>query len=450
MELMRRVLLVRTGECAAEPPVPLDLDGWAVVPVDLYTEPGRLAELGAAVGIALVNRVDAAEMRALERLTASPDIDWIALVRPEILATPDSDFSRLVLDGFHDYHTLPVDCARLRFDLGHAFGRASLRAQLRDGKAAEGVRHRMIGRSRVMRELFRQLDKVAKVDAPVLIGGETGTGKELAARAIHRGSSRAGQPFVAVNCGSLPATLIQSELFGYERGAFTGAHQRKVGSIEAASGGTLFLDEIGDLPLESQATLLRFLQEKTIVRLGSTQPVSVDVRVVAATHIDLEDAVRRGAFREDLFYRLNVLHLRVPALRHRSDDIELIAQEFFRDRRHQRSPQVQGFSREARDAMRAHHWPGNVRELLNRVQNAMVMSENRLISPADLGLEQDREAANVVTLHGARAKIEQDVIRRSLLRANHNVSQAARQLGISRVTMYRLMSKFSIDAKCPV
>jgi transcriptional regulator with PAS, ATPase and Fis domain len=296
-----------------------------------------------------------------------------------------------------------------------------------------------------MLDLYAKLDRVTRVDAPVLITGESGTGKELVARAIHQHSRRARGPFVPVNCGGLPESLVHSELFGHERGSFTGAHQRKIGSIEAASGGTIFLDEIGDLPLELQANLLRFLQEKTIVRVGSTQRIPIDVRVIAATHVDLDKAVQEGRFREDLFYRLNVLHLSVPALRERSGDIELLVQALFEEFADQKNAVVQGFSREAMRAMAAYAWPGNVRELMNRVQHAMIMSEHRLIRPADLGLSSSTMARNVITLSRARAAAESDVIRITLRNNANNVSRAARELGISRVTLYRLMEKFGID-----
>jgi transcriptional regulator with PAS, ATPase and Fis domain len=303
----------------------------------------------------------------------------------------------------------------------------------------------MVGKSRPMLDLYAKLDRVTRVDAPVLITGESGTGKELVARAIHQHSRRAAGPFVPVNCGGLPESLVHSELFGHERGSFTGAHQRKIGSIEAASGGTIFLDEIGDLPLELQANLLRFLQEKVIVRVGSTQRIPIDVRVIAATHVELDRAVREGRFREDLYYRLNVLHLSVPPLRERSGDIELLVAALFDAFADQKNSIVQGFGREAMRAMAAYSWPGNVRELMNRVQHAMIMSEHRLITPADLGLSSSSTPKNVITLSRARAAAESDVIRITLRNNANNVSRAARQLGISRVTLYRLMEKFGID-----
>jgi DNA-binding NtrC family response regulator len=302
----------------------------------------------------------------------------------------------------------------------------------------------MVGTSPVMQALFRDIRKVGAVDAPVLIQGESGTGKELTALAIHARSRRAGAPFMAVNCGALPANLIQSELFGHEKGAFTGAHQRKIGRIEAAAGGTIFLDEIGDLSLDLQVNLLRFLQAKTIERVGGTQSLQVDVRVIAASHVDLERAVAEGRFREDLYYRLNVLHLRVPALRERESDIELLARFFFEKFAKEKNPQVRGFSQQALQVMNTYAWPGNVRELINRIRRAMVMCENRLIAPGDLGLERRGVKRTIRTLGGARAAAEKEAIRYALQYARNNVSRAARELGISRVMLYRLKQKYGI------
>ena len=415
--------------------------GWAIrVATDVATALAIAAE-GHHVGLAWLESPDSFDWSELETLTANQRSEWIATLSTDSLRRPG--FGKFILERFYDYHALPLDLPRLLVLLGRAYAKALLKYSLNDAEEWVG-KFQMIGRSPAMQELYRQLNKIAKVDAPVLISGQSGTGKELAARAIHRHSKRVGAPFVPVNCGALPTHLIQSELFGHEKGAFTGAHARKLGSIESAAGGVIFLDEIGDLPLELQSNLLRFLQEKTIVRVGSTQRIPIDVRVIAATHVDLEQAVAAHRFRGDLFYRLNVLRLHVPALCERIDDISLLAQTFFRDLIHQRSPQVQGFSLRALRAMATYQWPGNVRELINRVQNAMIMSENRLISDADLGLSVAANEDRITTLDGARAASERDVIRRSLLHNNNNVSQAARQLGISRVTLYRLMSKFEI------
>jgi DNA-binding NtrC family response regulator len=279
----------------------------------------------------------------------------------------------------------------------------------------------------------------------VLIGGESGTGKELAAHAIHNMSARSRHAFVAVNCGALPTHLIQSELFGHEKGAFTGAYQRKIGRMEAAQGGTLFLDEIADLPLDLQANLLRVLQDKVIERLGSSQPIQLDIRVIAATHINLRDAVAKGRFREDLYYRLNVINLQAPPLRERQGDVELLAQALLGQFAGDNGGKVKGFSRQALRAMNQYAWPGNVRELINRIRQGVIMAEHPYLTPEDLGME--RRAADVgrPTLDDARARAEIDAIRAALRRCQHNVSEAARELGVSRATLYRLLERYALS-----
>lgn len=255
-----------------------------------------------------VLRLQAQHLRhpdAVKDMIKRSNTEWIAVLSAEELRMQNvGDF---VCEWFFDFHTLPFDVSRVQVTLGRAFGMARLR-----GKGAvhlDEPQHELLGESRPIRELRKLLGKLAPTESPVLICGESGTGKELVARTLHRQSQRRDQPFIAINCGAIPEHLIQSELFGHEKGAFTGAHQRKVGRIEAANGGTLFLDEIGDLPLELQANLLRFLQEKHIERVGSNQPIPVDVRVLAATHVDLDKAIEQGRFREDLYYRLNVLQV---------------------------------------------------------------------------------------------------------------------------------------------
>ena len=355
------------------------------------------------------------------------------------------EYRDLIFDRMFDYLTLPVDVQRLAATLGHAYGRATLRPGT--ASAEVGVRELpIVGQAPAITRLLRQINRIAKVDAPALICGESGTGKELVAHAIHSSSNRASAPFVVVNCGAIPATLIQSELFGHEKGSFTGADRQRRGLIEAANGGTLFLDEIGDLPLEMQTNLLRFLQESTIDRVGSTKAIHVDVRVIAATHVQLEAAVASGAFRKDLYYRLNVLPLSVPPLRERGEDVILLAEHFFHKFASDRGCKLKGFSRRATTAMAAHDWPGNVRELVNRIRRAMVLAEGKLIVPADLGLDNLAEASIRVPLDEARMNAERHAIAESLQSAGKNVSFAAKQLRISRMTLYRLMAKHHISA----
>jgi DNA-binding NtrC family response regulator len=279
----------------------------------------------------------------------------------------------------------------------------------------------------------------------VFISGESGTGKELTAVAIHERSARRKQPFVAINCGAIPAHLLQSELFGYERGAFTGANQRKIGRVEAANGGTLFLDEIGDLPLESQASLLRFLQERKIERLGGHGSTPVDVRIISATHVDMQTAMIEGRFRADLYHRLCVLQLDEPPLRSRGKDIELLANhmlERFKKDAHRR---LRGFSPDAIAAIHNYGWPGNVRKLINRIRRAIVMSEEQQISAADLELGDYVEVAPV-SLAQAREFAERQAIELALLRHRGRLGDAAQELGISRVTLYRLLNAHGLRA----
>jgi DNA-binding NtrC family response regulator len=391
------------------------------------------------VGLVMFDVPPVLVQEEMEQLVAgSPATEWIAMVASRAVA--DEASWVFVLNSFHDYHTLPADPQRLAMAIGHAHGKASLRRFLARAQQVS-ERFGIYGASPVMLDFFRQLEKVVKADLPVLIGGESGTGKELVSQAIHRYSRRSDGPFVVVNCGAIPGGLIQSELFGHERGAFTGALQRKIGSIEAAHGGVLFLDEIGDLPMELQANLLRVLQERTVIRLGSNQPVPVNCRLVAATHVDLQKAVAAGTFREDLYYRLNVIHLKLPPLRERSGDIQLLAEVVLRKFAAANKSRVVGFATEALRAMNAYPWPGNVRELINRVHSAVIMSENRLISAADLGLESHVPARQGISLENARASFERDMIEASLRANGNNMTLAARQLGVSRVTLYRILNR---------
>ncbi|MFT5717882.1 MAG: PAS domain S-box-containing protein [Oleiphilaceae bacterium] len=303
----------------------------------------------------------------------------------------------------------------------------------------------MIGVSPQIQNLLAQIDKIAAVAAPVMITGESGTGKELAAKAIHDRSSYSKGPFVAVNCGAIASSLVQAELFGYEKGAFTDAKKRKIGFIESANGGTIFLDEVGDLPLEQQVNLLRFLQEQTIQRVGGTEHIAIDARVIAATHVDLDRAVKEGRLREDLYYRLNVLQLRTPSLREHSADIEILANYFFNKFSKEKQPNVKGFSQECIQAMKYFPWPGNVREMMNRIRRGMVMCDKKLISSADLGIESSTSTGfNELSLREIKDQAEKHAIQEAIARAKQNIALASRHLGISRVMLYRLMNKYDL------
>ena len=378
---------------------------------------------------------------AVKELISRSGTEWIAVLNQEVLRLQNvGDF---VCEWFFDFHTLPFDVSRVQVTLGRAFGMARLR-----GKGTVHIdqpEHELLGDSKPIRDLRRLLSKLAPTESPVLIRGESGTGKELVARTLHRQSQRHNKPFVAINCGAIPEHLIQSELFGHEKGAFTGAHQRKIGRIEAANGGTLFLDEIGDLPLELQANLLRFLQEKHIEHVGGSHQIPVDVRVLAATHVDLEAAIEKKLFREDLYYRLNVLQVVTAPLRERHGDLSMLANHFSHFYSHETGRRPRSFSDDALIAMGKHDWPGNVRELANRVRRGLVLAEGRQIEARDLGLISHHSVvAPMGTLEDYKTRAERQALCDVLNRHSDNLSIAAKVLGISRPTFYRLLHKHQI------
>lgn len=441
----RKVLFVKSKGFSTDPCALLPAADWEVHVASSWSAAARLiGEQHFLVGFVLVANPDLRSCAEIDDfLRAHPTMEWVGGFEASALRLPEC--TDLIFERMFDHLTLPVDAQRLAATLGHAYGRAALQRNPPHLDAAENDSP-IVGRTPEIQRLMRQIKRIAKVDAPVLIGGESGSGKELVAQAIHNASKRARSPFMVVNCGAIPAALIQSELFGHEKGSFTGADRQRQGLIEAANGGTLFLDEIGDLPLEMQTNLLRFLQEGTIDRVGSTKTIRVDVRIVAATHVDLEAAVASGAFRKDLYYRLNVLPVAVPSLRERGDDIRLLAQHFFDRLSNDRGTRLKGFSQRAIVAMINHDWPGNVRELINRIRRALVLAEGKWILPADLGLEQLDEKPQRVPLDQARMNAERHAISETLQSAGKNVSCAAKQLQVSRMTLYRLMAKHRINA----
>ncbi|KJK22476.1 Fis family transcriptional regulator [Burkholderiaceae bacterium 16] len=393
----------------------------------------------------LHNGFDEDDLDAYEPWFGLGHIGWVGLVSS--LDSVPAGPRRLLGMHFADYHTQPCDMEAVARSLGHAFGMAHLRhANASTAGLRSSAPHGMIGRCDAMQDLFRAIGKVAKWDAPVLIAGESGSGKELAAQAIHSASRRGSGPFVAVNCAAIPPTLLLSELFGYERGAFTGALKRKPGRIEMAHGGTLFLDEIGDMPLESQTSLLRFLETGRIERLGGTESISIDARIVSATHVDLEAAVAAERFRSDLYHRLCVLRVKQPPLRERDGDIILLAEHILNDIRKQSPDRIKGFSPAAIRAINAHSWPGNVRELLNRIRHAAAMCENGVVNPADLDLEPPAET-RPLTLAEIREAAELHAIKAALQRHHERLIDVAEELGISRVTLFRMMREHRLQVR---
>ncbi|MFK3789316.1 MULTISPECIES: sigma-54 dependent transcriptional regulator [Pseudomonas] len=411
--------------------------GWDVDSCDLESARERSCD----VGLLRLQSFHLERPEAVKDLISRSGTEWIAVLSQEVLRLQKvGDF---VCEWFFDFHTLPFDVSRVQVTLGRAFGMARLRGQ--GSVHVDQPEHELLGDSRTIRDLRKLLGKLAPTESPVLIRGESGTGKELVARTLHRQSQRHDKPFVAINCGAIPEHLIQSELFGHEKGAFTGAHQRKVGRIEAANGGTLFLDEIGDLPLELQANLLRFLQEKHIERVGGSQPIPVDVRVLAATHVDLEQAITSGRFREDLYYRLNVLQVITAPLRERHGDLGMLASHFAHFYSQETGRRPRSFSEDALVAMGKHDWPGNVRELANRVRRGLVLAEGRQIQAGDLGLQGlSTQDAPMGTLEDYKHRAERQALCDVLNRHSDNLSVAARVLGISRPTFYRLLHKHQI------
>ncbi len=352
--------------------------------------------------------------------------------------------------GAYDFHCKPVEIDVLKVTLKRAVQVYQLEREFKEMQSRLEVDtfEGMFGSSLQMQEVFAKIRKVASSEACVLILGESGTGKEMAAQAIHRLSSRKDGPFVAINCGAIPENLLESELFGHEKGSFTGAHAQRQGRIERAAGGTLFLDEIGEMPPLLQVKLLRFLQEQRFERVGGRKEIELDVRVIAATHVDLSKAMVEGAFREDLYYRLAVIVLKLPPLRDRKGDISLLANAFLRKYAAKDSKKNIRFHDETLRLIEQYNWPGNVRELENRVKRGVIMAEGPRILPVDMELTAP-ESVGVAgrTLKEAREALETTLIQDVLRKHKGKVSSAAAELGISRPTLYELMEKLGIKAK---
>jgi two-component system NtrC family response regulator len=353
---------------------------------------------------------------------------------------------RAVGAGAYDFLCKPVDMDELRLVLQRCVYLAELEQEYRamqDGTRAS-VFEDMLGASPQMQAVFDFIRKVAPTSAPVLILGDSGTGKEMVAQALHHRSAQTGGPFVAINCNSIPENLLESELFGHEKGAFTGADRQRKGHIETAAGGTLFLDEIGELPASVQVKLLRFLQEKCFQRVGGRQEIHSDARVLAATNRNLQESVASGKFREDLYFRLAVVVVKIPPLRERGDDIILVAKAFLRDFGIEHAKTSMTFAPDALRALSLHRWPGNVRELQNRVRRAVIMAEGKRVTAKDLELTDTLSALPPQTLKEARESVEREMVQDALRRHRGKITSAALELGISRPTLYELMEKLGI------
>jgi two-component system NtrC family response regulator len=355
---------------------------------------------------------------------------------------------RAVSLGAYDFYQKPLDPEVLRLIAGRAFQLHALEAQNRMLLQAQ-VRspfEGFIATDDAMLRVCRMIEKVSPTDVSVLILGESGTGKELIARAVHSQSGRKDSRFVAINCAAIPEALLESELFGHEKGAFTGAAKQTLGKIEVASGGTLFLDEIGDMPLALQAKLLRFLQDRVIERVGGRQEIPVNVRVVCATNKDLQQLITEQKFREDLYFRISEVTIKVPPLRERRGGPTVLAHALLRKYNGAQGRPKRGFTEEALAALEAHPWPGNVRELENKVKSAIIMSEGNLLTSEDLGLRAALAGEPLFNLKEVRTRAERQAIHQALSISDGNVSRAAELLGVSRPTLYDLMEKYGITA----
>lgn len=353
--------------------------------------------------------------------------------------------------GAYDFYQKPLDIDALGLIVRRAFALREIEEENRrlvaSSSADKTVLGRMITGAPEMVKVARTIERVAKTSVSVMLLGASGTGKELLAKGLHEASDRASGPFVAINCAAIPENLLESELFGHEKGAFTGAVKTTEGKIESAHGGTLFLDEVGDIPLPLQVKLLRFLQERTIERIGGRRAIAVNTRIVCATHQDLEKMIGAGTFREDLFYRLAEIVVRIPGLAERPGDAVLLAKAFLKRFAAEMNPAVTGFAPDALAAIDGHDWPGNVRELENRVKRAVIMADGKLVCADDLdfgALEED--SAEVLNLKAAREAADRKVIRHALARSEGNISSTAKLLGISRPTLYDLLKQYDLQA----
>ncbi|MGI5308938.1 PEP-CTERM-box response regulator transcription factor [Rheinheimera sp. WS51] len=402
-----------------------------VITLDLGLPPD---EANASEGLACLNDI----------LSFNPDCKVIVITGN----TDNNHALKAIALGAYDYYQKPIDADVLNIILNRAVKLAQLEAENRALRSSSVLAQDIIGNSDAMLKACRTVEKIAPTEITTLLLGESGTGKEVFARAIHKQSPRINKPFVAINCASIPENLLESELFGYEKGAFTGANKTTLGKIECANGGTLLLDEIGDMPLSLQAKMLRFLQERVIERVGGRQEIEVDVRVICATHRNLSDMVAQQSFREDLYYRISEITLAIPPLRDRGHDVIIIAKALLHRFNDEFKTKIQGFTDCAMQAMLQHSWPGNIRELQNKLKSAVILADSKQITADDLGLSV--QSSKTITLRMVREQAETQAIRHAYSLANGNLSKTADHLGITRPTLYALIDKYKLlDLRTP-
>ncbi|GAB4254960.1 MAG: PEP-CTERM-box response regulator transcription factor [Methylomicrobium sp.] len=385
---------------------------------------------------------------ASEGLQTLKEILQLAPTTKVIVVTGNNDREnalQAIAMGAYDFYQKPVDLDVLNTIIQRAFHLTALetenaKLQQKNHEPLNGI----IAACPKMQEISRIVEKIAPMQITTLLLGESGTGKELFARAIHRLSDRTDKPFIAVNCAAIPENLLESELFGYEKGAFTGAVKQTKGKIEYADGGTFFLDEIGDLPYSLQSKLLRFIQERTIERLGGRSEIPVDVRIICATHQNIQQLIEENAFREDLYYRISEITINIPPLRERPGDAIIIATALLKKFNDLHKKSIKGFTQDAAQAIETYDWPGNIRELENKIKRAVIMADEVLITLKDLEMDNKKQETLPLNLKEVREAAESLAIKRALTMSNHNVSNAAKLLGITRPTLYSLLGKYNI------
>ena len=387
---------------------------------------------------------------ASEGLAALKEILEIAPFTKVIVITGNDDRAhalKAIEMGAYDFYQKPVDSEIINTIVSRAYSVARIEAENRALKLVNGAESGIIGSSEAIGRLKQMVQRIAPTNITALLLGESGTGKEVTAKAVHQLSDRKKKPFIAINCASIPETLLESELFGYEKGAFTGAHKTTKGKIECAEGGTLFLDEIGDMPYNLQAKLLRFLQEKIIERLGGRQEIPVDVRVVCATNQNLEEMVKERTFREDLFYRVSEITLNIPPLREREEDVFILAQFFLQQYAVEYKRNVKTFSEDGLSAIKAYRWPGNIRELQNKIKSSVIMTTGTQVTAFDLGFfdHENNDYELSLNLRTVRELAETLAIQKAYALSEGNMSKAADLLGITRPTLYSLIEKYSLN-----